>query len=182
MFPEKICPKNEKLYIFKKSLTMPFQICKDFCKTLNNLIFNEEKLKICKFPLTGYLQKFFHFFRITCAIRFLMSKVFQKAKFYQNLTSGSGSKQRFSLLQEKAVIRPVLGLKGGLWVCRKSQKISTASDQYFLSYVKKTTGPGGNLTPPPAGIGLRVSLSLIGLMMVKLEMVFYLKFINQVND
>ena len=25
----------------------------------------------------------------------------------------------------------------GLWVCRKSQKISTASDQYFLSYVKK---------------------------------------------
>jgi len=29
-----------------------------------------------------------------------MSKAFQKAKFYQNLTSGSGSKQRFSLLQE----------------------------------------------------------------------------------
>jgi len=26
-----------------------------------------------------------------------MSKAFQKAKFYQNLTSGSGSKQRFSL-------------------------------------------------------------------------------------
>jgi len=54
------------------------------------------------------------------------------------------------LLQEKAVIQavclrtqavscPVLGLKGGLWVCRKSQKISTASDQYFLSYVIKTT-------------------------------------------
>jgi len=30
-----------------------------------------------------------------------MSKAFQKAKFYQNLKSGSGSKQRFSLLQEK---------------------------------------------------------------------------------
>ena len=54
-------------------------------------------------------------------------KAFQKAKFYQNLTSGSGSKQRFSLLPEKAVIQavclmtqavsiksPVLGLKGGL--------------------------------------------------------------------
>ena len=67
------------------------------------------------------------FFCETCAIRFLMSKSFQKAKFYQNLTSGSGSKQRFSLLQEKAVIQavclrteavgiksPVLGLKGGL--------------------------------------------------------------------
>ena len=39
------------------------------------------------------------------AIRFLMLKAFQKVKFYQNLTSGSGSKQRFSLLQEKAVIQ-----------------------------------------------------------------------------
>ena len=38
-------------------------------------------------------------------------------------------------------------------VCKKSQKISTASDQYFLSYVKKTTG-GGQIDPPPAGIGL----------------------------
>jgi len=43
----------------------------------------------------------------TCAIPFLVSKAFQKAKFYQNLTSGSGSKQRFSLLQEKAVIQAV---------------------------------------------------------------------------
>ena len=41
------------------------------------------------------------FFHKTCAIRFLMSEAFQKAKFYQNLTSESGSKQRFSLLQEK---------------------------------------------------------------------------------
>ena len=47
------------------------------------------------------------FVRKTCAIRFLMSKAFQKAKFYQNLTSGSGLKQRFSLLQEKAVIQAV---------------------------------------------------------------------------
>ena len=49
---------------------------------------------------------------------------------------------------------PVLGLKGGLWVLRKNHKISTASDQYFLSYVKKTTGGGVKLTPHPAGIGL----------------------------
>ena len=45
------------------------------------------------------------------------------------------------------VLKPGLGLKGGLWLCRKSQKISSASDQYFLSYVKKTTG-GVKLTPP----------------------------------
>ena len=45
------------------------------------------------------------FFRKSCAIRFLMSKAFQKAKFYQNLISGSGSKQRFSVLKEKTVMR-----------------------------------------------------------------------------
>ena len=80
---KKICPKNEKLYIFEKPLTMPFQICKTFCKILNNLIFNQEKLKMCKFPLTGCLQKICNFFRKTCAIRFLMSKAFQEGKFYQ---------------------------------------------------------------------------------------------------
>ena len=52
-------------------------------------------------------EKNMHFFRKTCAIRFLMSKAFQKAKFYQNLTSGSRSNQRFSLLQKKAVIQAV---------------------------------------------------------------------------
>ena len=55
------------------------------------------------------------FFRKTCAIRFLMSKSFQKAKFYQNLTSGSGSKQRFSVLKEKAVIQAV---------CLRTQAVS----------------------------------------------------------
>jgi len=44
---------------------------------------------------------------------------------------------------------------GGLWVCRKSQKISTALDQYFLSYVKKNYRGGGQIAPPPAGIGSR---------------------------
>ena len=48
-----------------------------------------------------------NFFRKTFAVRFLISKAFQKAAFYQNLTSGSGSKQRFSLLQEKVVIQAV---------------------------------------------------------------------------
>ena len=80
---------------------MPFQICKNFCKILNNPIFNQEKLKMRKFPLTGCLQKMCIFSQNL----FLMSKAFQKAKFYQNLTIGSGSKQRFSLLQEKAVIQ-----------------------------------------------------------------------------
>ena len=43
----------------------------------------------------------------TCAFLLLMSKAFQKAKSYQNLTTESGSKKRFSLLLEKAVIQTV---------------------------------------------------------------------------
>ena len=43
---------------------------------------------------------------------------------------------------------PVLGLKGGLWIFRKSPKILTVSDQYFLSYVRKNT----NCAPPPEPI------------------------------
>ena len=66
--------QNDKLYIFEKPLTMPFQICKNFCKILNNLMFNQEKLKMYKFPLTGCLQIICKkFFCKTCAIRFLMS-------------------------------------------------------------------------------------------------------------
>ena len=44
-----------------------------------------------------------------------MSKAFQKAKFDQILTSESGSKQRFSLLQAKAVIQAV---------CLRTQAVS----------------------------------------------------------
>ena len=51
------------------------------------------------------------------------------------------------------VLKPGFKLKGGLWVCRKSQKISTASDQYFLSYLKKNFRV--QTDPPPAGIGLK---------------------------
>ena len=86
-----------------------------FSKILNNLIFNQEKIKMCKFPLTGCLQKICNFFRKTCGIRLLMSKAFQKANNYQNLTSGSGSKQRFSLLQAKAVIQAL---------CLRTQAVS----------------------------------------------------------
>ena len=39
MFTKKICLKNEKLYIFEKPLTMPFQICKKLLQILNNLNF-----------------------------------------------------------------------------------------------------------------------------------------------
>ena len=38
MFAKKNCLKNDKLYMFEKPLTMPFQISKTFCKILNNLM------------------------------------------------------------------------------------------------------------------------------------------------
>ena len=62
MFAKKKCPKNKKLYSFEKPFTIPIQICKKICKILNNLIFNQEKLKMCKFTLTGYLQKICNLF------------------------------------------------------------------------------------------------------------------------
>ena len=65
---------------------------------------------MCKLPLTGCLQKICNFVRKTFAIRFLMSKAFQKAKVYQNLTSGSGLKQRFSLLQAVCIKGRALGM------------------------------------------------------------------------
>ena len=115
MFAKKICPKNEKLYVFEKIFNMPFKICKIFCKILNNLIFNQEKLKMCKFPLTGCLQKIAIFFAKLVQFVSLCQRLSKKLNFYQNLTSGSGSKQRFSLLQEKAVIQAV---------CLRTQAVS----------------------------------------------------------
>ena len=91
-----------KNYTFLKS-PLPFHF--KYAKILNNLIFNQEKLKMCKFPLTGCLQKICNFFRKTCAICFLLSKAFQKAKFYQILTSESGSKKDLVCYRKKQSFR-----------------------------------------------------------------------------
>ena len=61
MFAKKFCPKNEKLYIFEKPLTMPFQICKNFCKILNNLIFYQ-KTKNVQISFDKLFEKNLHFF------------------------------------------------------------------------------------------------------------------------
>ena len=76
---KKSCPKNEKLYIFEKPLTMPFQICKNFCKILYNLIFNQEKLEMCKLSLTGCLQKICNFFSQNLCNSFPYVKGFPKS-------------------------------------------------------------------------------------------------------
>ena len=54
----------------------------------------------------------------------------------------------------KLVLKPGFRPKGRALGMKEKSKNSTASDQYFLSYVKKIQG-GGKLTPtPPAEIGL----------------------------
>ena len=55
MFAKKF-QRIDKINIFEKPVTMPFQICKKYCKIINNLMCNIEKLKMCKFLLTGCMQ------------------------------------------------------------------------------------------------------------------------------
>ena len=71
-----------------------------------------------------------------------MSKAFQKAKFYQNLTSESGSKQRFSLLQEKVVIQ-ALSLRF-LGVSIKARFQTFREGYGFLGKVRKFQQPQTN--------------------------------------
>ena len=72
-----------------------------------------------------FFAKNFQFFSQNLCSSLPNVKAFQKAKFHHNLTSGSGSKQRFSLLQEKAVIQAVclrtqaVSIKGRFWAYRE---------------------------------------------------------------
>ena len=109
MCAKKNLSKNEKLYIFKNVSNML-----NILQILNNLIFNQEKLKMCKFPLKRLFAKNLQFFFAKLVQFFsLCQRLSQKAKFY--LTSGSGSKQRFSLLQENTVVQAV---------CLRTQAVS----------------------------------------------------------
>jgi len=62
MFAKKNLSKKWQIIHFWKALDHAISNCKNFCKILNNLIFNQEKLKMCKFPFTGCLQKICNFF------------------------------------------------------------------------------------------------------------------------
>ena len=129
---------------------MPFWICKKLCKILNNLMCTNKILKMCKFPLTGCLQilsqNFFAELVQSVSLCHRLSKKLQVIKIWQlkvgqnrdlvcyRKSSHSGSVPEDSASQYKS---PVLCRDRGLSVFRKSQKISTASDQYLLSKCKK---------------------------------------------
>ena len=70
---------------------------------------------MCKFPLTDCLHIICKNFFAKLVQSVSLCQAFQKAKSYQNLTTESGSKQRFSLLHEKAVIHVV---------CLRTQSVS----------------------------------------------------------
>ena len=72
MFAKKNCPKNDKLYIFEKPLTMPFQICKKFCKILNNLIsFDRLFAKNMQFFFAKLVQSVFLCHRLSKKLNFI---------------------------------------------------------------------------------------------------------------
>ena len=120
---------------------------------------------MCRFILMGCMQ-------IICKNYLFYPFPFQKAKFYQNLTTESGSKQRFSLLQEKGVIqavclrtqavkKPGLDLKGGLWVFR-NKNFNSLGPILFEFCKKKLQGGGIKSAPHPAEIGLKISSFFFG--------------------
>ena len=72
--------------------------------------------KIGKFLLTGFMQKIWkNFFAKLVQSVSLCNWLSKKLKNNQNPTTESGSKQRFSLLQEKVVIQAV---------CLRTQAVS----------------------------------------------------------
>jgi len=158
---KKICPKNEKLYIFEKPLTMPFQICKNFCKIFNNLILNQDKLKMCKFPLTGCLQKICNFF-FANLLQFvsLCHRLSKKLNFIKIWQVKVGQNKDLVCYRKKQsfrqcawglrqlVLKPGFRPKGrALGIYEKSENFNSLRPIHF-ELCKKTTGGGSNWPPP----------------------------------
>ena len=89
------------LVLYFKNLQKKLQICKSWIFYRKIQLYSKMFAK----KLCPKKWKIIHFWKALDHAISNMQKKF--AKFYQNLTSGSGSKQRFSLLQEKAVIQAV---------------------------------------------------------------------------
>ena len=114
---------------------------------------------MCKFLLTGCAQIICIFAKLVQPV-FLCHRLSKKLKITKIwklkvvktkiwfVTGKSGDSGCVPEDSGSSYKRPGLDLKGGLLVFRKSQKISTASDQYVLSYVKNNYRGGGGIWPP----------------------------------
>ena len=111
---------------------MPFQICKKFCTILNNLIFNQEKLKMCKFPLTGCLKKICIFFAKLVKSVSLCHRLSKKLNFIQIWQVKVGQNKDLVCYRKKAVIQAV---------CLRTQAVSIEARFYAyregFGYVEK---------------------------------------------
>ena len=89
LYSENVCKKNMskkwKIIHFWKALDHAISNMQNFCKILNNLSFNQEKLKMCKFPLTGCLQKNCNFFsqNLSVSLCHRLSKKLNFIKIWQ---------------------------------------------------------------------------------------------------
>ena len=115
--------------VFEKPLTMQFQICKNLCKILNNLVRN--------FLLTGCMQIICqNFFAKLVQSVFLSHKLYKELKIIKIWLLKVGQNKHLVCYRKKHSFRQckrrVLDLKGGLWVFMKILKVSTDSD-YLLS-------------------------------------------------
>ena len=100
----------EKKFV-QKMKNYTFQICKNVCKILNNPIFNQEKLKMCKFPLTGCLPKICNFFLAKLVQSVSLCQRLSKKLNFIRILSKSGPKQRFSLLQAVCLRAQAVSIK-----------------------------------------------------------------------
>ena len=79
MFAKKNLSKKWKIIHFWKALDHAISNMQKFCKILNNLIFNQEKLKMCKFPLKRLFAKMLQFFSQNLCNSFPYAKGFPKS-------------------------------------------------------------------------------------------------------
>ena len=98
MFAKKNLSKKWKIIHFWKAHAISNM--QNFLQILNNLIFNQEKLKMCKFPLTGCLQKICNFF---AKLRFLMSNAFKKLNFIKIWQVKKGQNKDLVCYRQKVI-------------------------------------------------------------------------------
>ena len=108
---------------------------------------------MCKFLLTGCMQNICNnqFANLVLSVSLY---IFRKAKNDQNLITESGSRQRFSLLQEKVVIqavclKPGFRPKGGAMGIQENSENLNSLRPILFELCKKNYR-GGIIAPPPS--------------------------------
>ena len=178
LYSKNVCKKIIHLW---KALDNAISNMQKFLKILNNLIFNQEKLKMCKFPLTGCLPKICNFFfaKLVQSVS-LCHRLSKKLNFINIWQVKVGQNKDLVCYRQKQSFRQCAwvrkfqqpaGIIFGSIICRflfiaynmepVNYTLSTFLSKYFLSYVKKNYRRGVKFNPlPPSGIGLTIKFFL----------------------